>query len=180
MIKRPTQLDVPERYPYMLVTLPDKGEHHLQIPSLLAVAKLVKVLKRSHLAVFAGMSGGVSSAGILNLIKESGPEMAGALGALLGLSWRHEAFELEAARGSDDELLAYGEAVYEELHAAGYTLSDLAGLSLTVARAVWEQAQLSDEVQVQAAFIFPMLGKIRSPASTSGSTTLATPLASES
>ena len=173
MKTRPTRLQTPTRYPYMVATLPERGDVHLQIPSLLIVAKLVKGLQRSHLTLVAGMAGQLTPNAMLGLLKESGPELAAVLGALVGLAWRDEELELEAVRGPD--LIVYGEDVFEELHRAGYTLSELALLALTVIQAIWEHSQLSAEVQTRAGFIFPTLVRSSSPVSTSGSTTSAIP-----
>ena len=173
MKARPTRLETPTRYPYMVATLPERGDVHLQIPSLLSVARLVKGLQRSHLTLVAGMAGQLTPTAMLALLKESGPELAAVLGALVGLAWRHEELELETTRGAD--LIVYGEDVFEELHGAGYTLSELAGIALTVIQAIWEHSQLSAEVQARAGFIFPAMVRSSSPVSTSGSTISETP-----
>ncbi len=177
MKRRPTPREVPERYPYMVIELPDRGDHHMQIPSLLTVAKLVKRLEKAHVAVLAGMSGNMSAVAVMTMIKASGPEMAGTLGALVGLAWFNQTHDLEAKQVSD--LLAFGETVYEELHSEGYTLSELSLLALTTVRAIWDHSQLSDEVQARAGIFFPMLGQMRSPDSTSVSITSAIPSDSE-
>lgn len=173
MIERPTPREVPDRYPYMVVEM-ERGPHHMRIPSLMAVSKLVKGLKKAHVAVLASMQhGGVSNTAMLSILKESGPELAAALGALVGMGWYHETYDLETQKSPD--VLAFGEAVYEELHGEGYTLSDIGILALTVIRAIWDHSQLTSEVQARAGFIFPMLGAIRSQGSTSGSTTSEAP-----
>ena len=58
--------------------------------------------------------------------------------------------DLEAEDAGD--VLAYGAAVYEELHDAGYPLDDIAGLGLGLLAAVWDQTKISEETRNRAAF----------------------------
>jgi len=144
---------------------------------MMAVTKLIKGMDRAHLAILMGIAGNTSTGAVLSVLKDSGPEVIAALAALIGLAWYHEDQDLETVRSPD--LLAYGEQVYEELHDEGYTLSEISALALVLVRAIWEHSQLSAEVQDRAGFFFPMLGMMRSPASTSGSTTSDPPSDSE-
>lgn len=174
MIKRPTPLDIPDRYPYMVVELPDRESHHMRIPSHLTVAKMIKSLDQVHIAALMAMKGGVSAASAVHLVKETGPELAAVMGALIGQAWNHRDWQLQTEPAPD--LMAYGEAVWEELHNDGYHLETLLLLSLTVVRAIWDQSQFSAEVSKRAAFFYPLMGNPNLSGSISGSSTSETPL----
>jgi hypothetical protein len=138
----------------MVVVLPDLGRHDLKIPSVFVVTKLLNALDKLHIAALVSLSSkSVGSAELLTLAKEAGPEMAALLGAVIGKAWNHADQALESV--DDGDLMVYGEAVFEELHEAGYSFDSLVMLGLTVVRAIWEQSQLSQEAKDRANFIFP-------------------------
>jgi len=167
---RPTPLELPDRRPFVVVGIPDMEDHHLKIPSIMTVSKVVKSLERIHIAALMSLQGKVDQAGMLGLIKEAGPELCAVLGALIGLSWSHRDKYLSTPANAADPL-AYGEAVFEELHGEGYPLESLVMLGLTVIRAVYDQSEISAEVSEKASFFFPMLVRKTSNASTSESVT---------
>lgn len=173
MFKRPTPLVIPDRYPYMVCELPDREPHHMRIPSHLAVAKMLKAMDKSHVAALVAMTGNVKPSHMLSIFKETGPEIGAAMGALIGKAWNHSDWELETKPAPD--LMAYGEAVWEELHTDGYPLETMVLLALTVIRAIWDQSQFSDEVSKRAAFFYPLTGRGNLSGLTSGSITSGTP-----
>ena len=92
-----------------------------------SITKLMKQMKQTHLILLVSMAQQSKATNILTALKEGGEEDAAAVGCLVGLSWVHQTLLLDVVspkRG--DDLLAYGEDVYEELHEAGYTLSEVA------------------------------------------------------
>lgn len=181
MIDLPTPRETPDRYPYIVVELAERGDHHLRIPSMPKVARLVKQMKQTHILLLVAMAQAKTTndskaASMMTAIKEGGPELTSAAGALIGIAWFHRqrVMVTEAPKRNGD-WLEYGEAIYEELHEEGYTLSEIGSLALTIMRAMWEHSQLTDEVQARAGFIYPILGAMSSSVSTSESTTSETP-----
>lgn len=175
MRDRPTPLVLRDGYPFMVVDLGDAGgKHHLQIPSALTVAKLIKSLDQVHVAALLAMNtDGLDQARMLTMLREAGPELVAGFGALVGKAWADPDHELESEDQGD--LIAYGEAVVEELHREGWRLDRLVLVSLTVIRAIYDQNQFSQEVKDRAAFFFRPRGRTSWPGSTSGSSTSETP-----
>jgi len=173
MTERPTPIQIRDGYPFMVIALDDQGDHHMQIPSALSVSKIVKAMDDAHLAGLVAMRADLDPAQVMTLLKDTGPQLIAGLGALIGTAWRHESLALEATDTGD--LVAYGEAVYEEMHGHGYRLEAFLILGMTIIRAIWEHAQFTDEVSRRASFFFPMLARNHSPESTQGSSTLEIP-----
>ncbi len=170
MRDRATPRDIPSRAPYVVVELPGREPHDLRIPSLMAVSKIVQRLDSLHIAAIMGLRGDADNThAVIGIMREVGPELAALLGALIGHSWCHRTLDLETESHSDP--LVYGEAVYEELHSAGYSFEHLLLLGLTIVRALWDQSQLSAEVSKRAAFFSPLLARSNSSDSISGSIT---------
>ena len=172
MQKRPKPLTIPDRYPFLLVELPDREAHNMRIPSPLAIAKLFQRIDKIHTAALVAVKGGVEPT---TLLKEIGPEALSIMGALIGKGWHHADWHLNATDGDQADLMAFGERVYEELHDDGYTLEQILCLGLTVMRASWDHTRLTDEVTQRAAFFFPAMAQTTSSGSTVASNTSATP-----
>lgn len=170
MKDRANPLEIPQRAPFVVVELPDREDHDLMIPSLMAVSKIVKQLDGLHVAALMSIKADTVDPGsMISLFRETGPELAALLGALIGKAWHHKTKALETPAHA--EPLIYGEQCYEELHAAGYSFEELILLGLTIVRALWDQSQFSTEVGRAAAFFSPLLARTSSPGWTSGSAT---------
>jgi hypothetical protein len=123
----------------------DRGAHTLRCPSLLEAVDILAEIEGLTDAV--QLAAGAELAQIsdaIGIIRSAGPRALRALGALIGISWQHAEVDLEASAGAD--LMSYGADVYQELHEAGYTFSDLALLAGALVAEVWKQAQLEEEV----------------------------------
>lgn len=176
MIERPTPREIPDRHPYVRLELAGEDPTFLKIPSALAVAKIVKDLDRLHMAALASMQSaqGGNPINMVAMLKEAGPEIGSVLGALIGKAWADPTHDLVTDAADHPSAMAYGEAVFEELHDDGWTLDHILGVGLTVIRAVWESSQLTDEVSKRAGFFFPLMASTPSPESTSGAPTSGT------
>jgi hypothetical protein len=122
-----------ERHPdayYAECQLPEgfNGAHHLRVPSPLQAQGL-----------FAAIAKGGNT--------EDGMR---AWGAAIGLAWHHEWYDLESVRGSD--LLEFGEAVFEELHAVGYRMEWLILLADVITVEVQKGIEVSKEVSERLRF----------------------------
>jgi len=114
---------------YGTVEIPVNGEHHLRIPSPLQGGKLIRLMSEA---------GGTESDYMI------------AIGAVIGSSWYHRYLDLETPHKGD--LSAYGEAVFEELHAAGYRLEWMLVISRQVVDEIGKLATISDEVKDRLGF----------------------------
>lgn len=104
---------------HFVVELPGKGPHPLRAPTPSRASRV-----RDFRATRAGS-----------------PETTGQEQAVLfvGLAWRHPVLEFEAVYPSQDDdaaLAAYAEAVWFELEAEGYTVSDVMRMSAATLRHV--------------------------------------------
>lgn len=154
MIKRDTPRDT-DRPNMVSVDLPN-GMHHFRLPSMLTVAKILKSAGAKNtvglLALGALIKAGNPQAAIQTL-KESGAEGLSMMGALIGVSWYHAHKDLEAVRG--ENLLAYGEAVYEELHGEGYDPVKIMLLTGFLTTAIAETIEFDKEVADRLGFTVP-------------------------
>ena len=113
---------------YVEIALPENGInglHHFRIPSPLQAPKL---LEHSD---------------------ETGAQMR-SMGAIIGASWHHEWLDLETPES--DDLVAYGEAVFEELHAAGYRMEWMLMFQQLVVIEIGKLSQVSKEVRERLGF----------------------------
>jgi len=123
------------------------GEHHFRIPSPLQASRLLS------------MAATDDDDGAHNMRK---------MGALIGSAWHHEHLDLVATAGRD--LDAYGEAVFEELHAAGYRLEVMMLLSQIITVEIGKISAISAEVRARLGFSVPTTdgsGPINSDSATS-------------
>jgi hypothetical protein len=174
---------IPERADMLLVDLPDFGEHAFSVPSALKLAKLARSISVQKAAVALGLIEQLqdktdTATDLFMLAQEVGPELLQAAGAMIGWSWMHVDLDLE----SDPSLppLVYGEAVFEELHAAGYPLALLALLAFRLGARAGERATITKEAIDRLGFINGRKAEIPSLNSTSESTISVTPGATES
>lgn len=176
MEKRPTPIAIRDGYPWMTIDLAEHGVHAMCIPSGLAISTLVKSMDETHLILLSSLIQGGTSANpaeMLSLLKDAGPEVLCALGALIGMSWAGTTHTLTSKIPGPMQgpaLLTYGGEVYEELHSEGYRLEAFLALGMTIMRAIWEQSQFTQEVSLRAAF-FSGMGANNSPDLTPGSST---------
>lgn len=115
---------------YAACTLPEdfRGEHHLRIPSPLQAQKLYDAAKQ-----------GTATSDGYRL-----------WGAAVGLAWHHDNWDLEAVNNGD--VLAFGEAVYEELFEAGYRNEWICLLADVVTVEVEEATKVGAEVAKRLRF----------------------------
>lgn len=117
---------IPDRHPYFRVEL-DSGSHAMRSPSPTMSGAVLTLVEESKLRADA----------LKRLADDPSRRRAGAdlgdvfaiHGATVGVCWAHEGLDLETPAPTDATpaaMLAYGRAVYEELHEAGYTTTDVA------------------------------------------------------
>jgi len=130
-------------------TLPGEfnGPHHFKIPSPLAADRLFKTITTGD---------------------DDGDGFRG-WGLTIGISWHHEWHDLQAVNSGDD--LAYGEAVYEELHGEGYRSEWMCLLADAIIGEIREGSKTSEEVQERLRFF----GQKRASSDASNSESLDTP-----
>ena len=97
------------------------GSHHFRIPSPLMSDGLFKLQKQCE-----------------------GGDVFRYYGIMLGENWHHDDWELESVR--TDDRMAYGAAVFEELHSAGYRLEWMCLMVTLLTREMNEAAGFSQEV----------------------------------
>lgn len=117
MHKRQQPREIPLRAPYFAVEVAEHGRIDFRKPSAAQMPKLQKVVEavdRDKLLAAAKANGGeITVAG----------DVLGAQGAVVGLFWAHRDFDLVAKPG--DDLIAFGQEVFEELHEGGFDLIDI-------------------------------------------------------
>ena len=122
MKTREHKREIPNLPHYWHITIDRNGEHVFRIPSQLVVLKLSKKTAKLQ---------NESDDGIDRTITN----LAHA-GVMLGEMWCHPSIDLETDRAKIRDDSAYGEAIHEELHEAGYTSADIhalmKGLSIRV------------------------------------------------
>lgn len=130
--------------------------HHFKLPSVLAVSKLLAAVDQDALAAVMALATmfkkGDAKTGLV-LLQRSGTQGLSLVGALVGISWFHKHKDLEATRG--DDILAYGEAVYEELHEAGYDSVKMMLLAGVLAKEIQAAQKFDQEVAERLGFSFP-------------------------
>jgi hypothetical protein len=97
------------------------GSHHFRIPSPLMSDGLFKLQKKCE-----------------------GADVFRYYGIMLGENWHHDDWELETIR--TDDRMAYGAAVFEELHNAGYRLEWMCLMVTLLTREMNDAAGFSQEV----------------------------------
>jgi|ETNvirome_6_1000_1030641.scaffolds.fasta_scaffold09992_2 hypothetical protein len=155
-MKRRDGDEVRPRHPdalYAAITLPGglNGEHHFRIPSPLAARHLMDIVSK----------GGDAFA------------MMRTHAAVVGMAWHNERYDLETP--PEDDILAFGEAVFEELHAAGYRLEHLALFSGVIVNEIGELMAISKEVTERLGFLRPSPEESGSTTSDSAPSTSETP-----
>lgn len=182
MRKRESTRLIPERADVLLIDLPDLGEHAFMVPSALKITKLARSVDiKKAMAAFGGLDELEKADNAIDLFlltQEVGPELLQAAGALIGWGWMHTDLDLD----SDPNLspLVYGEAVFEELHAAGYPLALLTLLAFRLGIRASERATVTKEAMDRLGFFNGRKAEISSLNSTSESTISVTPGATES
>lgn len=167
MKKRDLKLDIPDKPLYVVCELPDREDHVFRTPSLLTGMKLFKIMDKANLLAFAAQAGKAGKAAspqtMFALMREAGPEVIQALGYLIGVSWHHPLLELDAKESDYKEPLAFGEAVFEELHGEGYDLNQIVMMALCVAANWINRNKVSEEATEKADFFQPPRESTTSP-----------------
>lgn len=155
MRARATPRLIPERSTTLVVDLPGLGDHHFVVPSALRLATLARAVPIERVTAALGLleASGLDPEELYRHAQSAGVELLQAAGALIGWAWHHETLDLEA----DPKLLlplAYGEAVFEELHSAGYALPLVALMAMRLGSRAIEQSTISREAAERLGF-FP-------------------------
>jgi hypothetical protein len=111
----------PIEYPWFAVDVPGKGVHHFKGMSPIKNMRFVREL-----------TGGTGKIDAAADPLGAAVEQWAYFGAAIGRCWAHESLALESAESDYSTLLEYGEAVSDELHAAGYSPQDQNALALPV------------------------------------------------
>lgn len=169
--REPAMATPPDRAPYLRVTctvLGERVEYVLRTPSLHQVALLASAIgdeqKRALFALSTTVAGGVSLAVAAEALRVGGAGLTELIGALIGVSWRDPTVGLQTPQPlawEPDHVRAYGAAVFEELHEAGWQLGAVLVCSLALVHQIKEAATLDREVQEQAAFFLDPKGAPR-------------------
>lgn len=118
---------------YIRCQLPDREDHVFKTPSMLVGMKLFQVLDQSSLMAFASSTSQAQPGTMFALMRRAGPEVIQGLGYLVGVSWHHPTLDLETnLKDHEGDILAYGGAVFEELHEEGYDLNQIVMMALAV------------------------------------------------
>ena len=146
------------------VVLPQRGEHGFRLPFPVYTASVFRLL---------------NAAGIVEMMD---PEIAAArpsaqiavwraCGVAIGTAWHHSTVDLETDIATyGDDMDAYGLAVMEELHEAGYGGSEIRDLHNTVIRQMTASLHRGTEVDARKGFFSRPLVTTSSSPSTSDST----------
>lgn len=156
MQPRPTPMPpVPDRAPYLRVRV-DGDDLVLKVPSLYLVGQVIRALEvEKHFGSLAALAASTDTIARLVAMMRSGPELCELAGAMLGCAWADPIRELDAERPkvwTDGSARAFGGAVYEELHEAGWTTAHIAKAAILVGRQIWEAANIEKEVHEMADF----------------------------
>lgn len=131
MHQRDQRLIVPEGHPFVVIDVPGdsriSGDHHFRLPSSIEGVRLAALTSEDSMR---------------------------GIGVLLGRCWHHQytALDTNVPRpGTVDSaaILEHGEAVVEELHAAGYRQELLILMSRTIWTAINDSVSISEEVQAR-------------------------------
>lgn len=153
---------LPNHPPYFECMLEGRGMHWLRAPSHAQLAQLISVTQYAPLAVVA-MAASEDFNTQLAMFHQAGDEIGELAGALIGFAWFHESLDLDThtakpirppgKRPDYTPYCAYGAAVYEELHEAGYTLQEIAGMLVAILGTIAAATSVSDEVVERATFL---------------------------
>jgi len=113
---------IPDSPIYFHAEVPDKGRHDFRVPRASVIGRLLSPLMQSGIWQVVRSEGGAIDEVKAELIEE-------AIGAAIGICWRHATLEVETKRRDFDRgtdgLLEYGGEVLSELYEAGYTHADI-------------------------------------------------------
>ena len=143
---------IPDSPIYFEIDVPGKGAHHFRLPRPSMAARLLQPMISGGIWTATAEGGGIDQASAL-LSEE-------AVGAAIGICWRHVALELETKRAHHDRdadgMLDYGCAVLEELYEGGYSVEDMGPIISQVGtRLLTSILPPAEEVDQQANFSAP-------------------------
>lgn len=173
MKRRTDQLPIPaDRAPYFRVVAAG-ATVYLRTPSLPVLAKLGAVMGpaqlRSLWLISAAVQGGSSLMDALLAARAGAGDALAVVGAVVGVAWADPVLELDTqlpAEWTAPDLAAFGEAVFEELHEAGWKLGAIVACALAVAEQVSELAAFEAEVQERVRFFLRPKGTGPAPSPT--------------
>ncbi len=175
---------IPDRSTYFTVETQHQGVIDFRTPNPVAGFRALQGMAQGKVAVLLSAAGKATDPAVmLRLYAEVGPDMGSLLGYFVGVAWRHRDLDLEAAddtklRRSDP--LAWGEEVIDELHEAGWTMTDMVATGALIVQHWIETVEVEEGVADRVDFGAAPRESESSPSSTSESTTSGTPGASAS
>jgi hypothetical protein len=158
----------PERPPYFAVTVGEQ-RYILRAPSLHRIGRMVQSVDEQHQRRLTGLVSLLGQGRSILAVAASAPDVLELFAAFVGVAWADPVHELETEPWVSGALGPYGAAVYEELHEAGWALSQIVLAGLAIARQVQAESALDAEVTAQAAFFL----RPKAPSSSSASTSSA-------
>lgn len=129
-----------------------QGPVPLRPPRGVRAARVSEALGVHGIAFYQGVSSIETQAGLVGLVSTMGGDFVAALGALIGLAWEHPDQALEAEYTRTADLLEYGEAVWDELTAAGYSDREIYGMGVLLLGRVYESMSIDREAAVKLDF----------------------------
>lgn len=173
MRPRPRPLpEPPDRAPYVRVRA-GADVLVLRVPSLHRVGVLARAMGEDNAKLLGLLRPGAK---LIDLVQQ-GPALLELIGALIGCAWVDPGLELETPAPHDwspECTRAYGLAVHEELHEAGWSLGRQLAAAGALFAEITEAARVEEEVLKQARFFG------RRTATTSGAPPPSTPPGPES
>lgn len=138
--------ETPTECPSTAITFAtSRGEIQLRKPSGARGARVVEQLGPQGIAFLEGARTTDTLAGLVGLVSAVGADFVATLGALVGLGWCDPTHELETPYKRSTDLLEYGEAVWNELDAAGFTERDVYGMALVLLSRVYQAIDIDRE-----------------------------------
>lgn len=147
MKDRATPRNIPDTPLYWKVDVPSQGAVTFRTPFPLTTAKILKEMETLGLSSFR------EEVGTIDLEKmDQAIELWLLSGAAVGIAWHDETRDLESDRAKYKDIKEYGEAVLEELHEAGWEMTDFRVLFPAVFKALTLSMLSVSEVRARSDF----------------------------
>ncbi len=150
----PTKIPHPLRAPYFRATV-QEASYVLRTPSLYSASKLLRdSVPQTTLGKLMMLADPEARSNFMMMLHAS-PEVCELFGLVIGICWADPLVEIEATLPQPvdgNAISAYGSAVFEELHAEGWTLVDIATIALSIVDHLVEANKIDDAVTERAAF----------------------------
>lgn len=114
-----------------------------------------------------------NNVGTMLALLRTAPELCELFATVIGLCWADPIQELSTAVPVPLDMPAYGSAVFEELHEAGWSLGHIAAAVVRIIEQVIEQNRIDAETMERATFFLQPRAKANESASLSNATSSA-------